>query len=147
MEALHHKSNSKGTSDGMDISLVIIDPADSSIKFAAAHHTMFLIKNKQLELVKGERVPIGYHFKSKKFTTKNIQLQKGDMIYLTSDGYTDQLGEKTLNRFMQGKFTDFLQVIHNDPLEEQKKVLEEKLDDWKGNVEQTDDILVMGLRI
>ena len=147
MEALHHKSNTERTSDGMDISIVILDQAKKEIQFSAAHHTMFLINSDQLELIKGERVPIGYHFKSKKFTSKTIQLQKGDMIYLASDGYTDQLGEKTLCRFMLSQFTDTLTSINKNPLEEQKKQLEEKLIDWKGNLEQTDDILVLGVRV
>ncbi len=147
MEALHHKSNAERTSDGMDISIVILDPAEKEIQFSAAHHTMFLIKSNQLELIKGERVPIGYHFKNKKFTTKTIQLREGDMIYLTSDGYTDQLSEKTLYRFKMSQFMETIMSINKSPLEEQKKQLEERFSDWKGDLEQTDDILVMGVRV
>ncbi len=147
VEALHQRHRLSETLDGMDITLVILDQEKKEIQFSAAYHSLYLIRNNHLEKIKGDRVPIGYHFMTKPFTSQTIQLQTGDMVYLATDGYTDQIGQKTHNRFMLSQFKDELIRIHDKPLEDQKGQLEKVLAEWQGSLEQTDDILVMGLRI
>ena len=75
------------------------------------------------------------------------QMQKGDMIYMFSDGYYDQFGGKEDKRFTSSKFKELLNRIHETPMHEQKEMLNKKLEDWKENFEQVDDILVMGIKI
>jgi serine phosphatase RsbU (regulator of sigma subunit) len=147
MDALHQKKGSAETMDGMDISLLIYDPKTRKIQFSGAYHTLYLIRNQEIELIKGDRIPIGYHFATKEFTSQNLQLEEGDMLYMTSDGFIDQIGEKSNKRFMYSRFKDELLSISSTTLIDQKKHLEEVLADWKGAQEQTDDILVMGLRV
>lgn len=146
VESLHQKHRLSESLDGMDITLVILDIDKNELQFSAAYHSLFLIRNGELEKIKGDRVPIGYHRLSKPFTSQNIKLQKGDMIYLTTDGFIDQIGHKTKERFMLTKFKEELLAIYKKPLREQEAHLEKIISDWKGNVDQTDDILVMGLR-
>lgn len=147
MDALHQKKGSAEAMDGMDISLLIYDPKTRNIQFSGAYHTLYLIRNQEIELIKGDRIPIGYHFATKEFTSQNLQLEEGDMLYMTSDGFIDQIGEKTNKRFMYSRFKDELLSISRRSLIDQKKHLEEVLADWKGAQEQTDDILVMGMRV
>ena len=147
VEALHQKGGDSESLDGMDISLIMIDPKKRQIQFSAAYHSIYLIKDGQLEKLKGDRIPIGFHFRHKPFTSETLQLKKGDMIYMTTDGYTDQIGEKTQSRFMMQPFRELLLTIHGKSVEEQKTILEKTLDDWKGKLPQTDDILVVGIRL
>ena len=93
-------------------------------------------------------MPIGIHRSSDKpFTNHLIKPEKGDRIYLFSDGYADQFGGPEEKKFKYSAFRDLLLRIHADPMEEQHRELERVLLDWMGKVEQVDDILVMGIRI
>jgi tetratricopeptide (TPR) repeat protein len=147
MEALHQKKGATETMDGMDISLLIYDPKTRDIQFSGAYHTLYLIRDREIKMIRGDRIPIGYQFASRKFTSQKLQLQEGDMLYMTSDGFIDQIGEKSNKRFMLSRFRDELLSISGSSLIDQKKHLEEVLLDWKGSQEQTDDILVMGIRV
>lgn len=147
VEALHQRHELSETLDGMDISIVILDLKTKEIQFSAAYHSLYLIRDAQFEKVKGDRVPIGFHRIARSFTSKKFQLKTGDMMYLTTDGYIDQLGELTNSRFMNSQFINTLQLIWNLPLAEQKNRLENTLEEWKGKIDQTDDILVMGIRV
>ncbi|MBN1597812.1 MAG: tetratricopeptide repeat protein [Bacteroidales bacterium] len=147
IDALHQRDRLSEALDGMDISLLVYDPEKKEVQFSAAYHSLYLMRENQLKKIKGDRVPIGYHFKIKPFTSQTIKVKKGDMIYMSTDGYTDQIGEKTNERFMLSRFKEQLISVHDKPLNKQKEMLEQTLFSWKGNQEQTDDILVMGLKI
>ncbi len=146
VEALHQKQGLSDSMDGMDITLVILDLEKKELQFSAAYHSLYLIRDGDLEKIKGDRVPIGYHRLTKPFTSQSVKLMPGDMIYLTTDGFIDQIGQKTKDRFMFSKFKNELLAIHKKPLREQEAHLEKVLTTWKGKMDQTDDILVMGLR-
>ncbi|MFT4981261.1 MAG: serine phosphatase RsbU (regulator of sigma subunit), partial [Bacteroidia bacterium] len=81
------------------------------------------------------------------FTNHEIPVQKDDMVYVFSDGYTDQFGGPKGKKFMMQRFRTFLQNIHAKTAHEQHALIEERLKDWKGDLEQVDDIVVMGVRI
>lgn len=146
VEALHQKHGLSDSMDGMDISLIIIDMDKNELQFSAAYHSLYLVRDGNLEKIKGDRVSIGYHHLTKPFTSKTIPLQKKDMVYLTTDGFIDQIGQKSKNRFMFSNFKNVLLSIYKKPLREQEAHLEKVLSEWKGDTVQTDDILVMGLR-
>lgn len=147
MTALHQKEEKTATPDGMDISLLVFDESMKKAQFCGAYHTLYLIKKGELETVKGNRMPIGHHFSNKVFTSTNIELHSGDMIYMTSDGIVNQIGQKTNNRFMVSRLKGELASIFDLPLADQKRYLEGVIGQWQGSMEQTDDILIMGLRI
>lgn len=147
IDALHQRQGLSESMDGMDISLLIFDENSREISFSGAYHSIYLVRGNELEKIKGDRVSIGYQRMSKPFTTKKITCKTSDMIYLSTDGFTDQIGGKENSRFMFGRFKNLLIDIAEKPLEEQKRILNETIDKWKGSHDQTDDILVMGIRM
>ena len=98
---------------------------------------------------KGDRFPIGAFVDNKivSFTNNEINIEKGDIIYLFSDGYADQFGGPDNKKFFIKRFEDLLLEIHNNPLEEQKELLKTTLFNWMGANEQVDDVLVIGVKI
>ncbi len=102
--------------------------------------------------IKADKMPIGIQTIEKisdltSFTNHEIKLEKGDTIYLFSDGYSDQFGGEKGKKFKYKKYKQLLVDIHDKPMDEQKEILDKTIEEWKGNLEQVDDILVMGIRI
>jgi len=135
--------------DGMDLALCIIDYKNMKLQFAGANNPLCLIRNNEIIQIKGNRLAIGGGFDEElpKFTNHEIDLQKGDVIYTFSDGYPDQFGGHDGRKFMVKKFRELLLKIHNNPIEDQEKILNDILDEWRGKEEQVDDILVIGVKI
>ena len=99
-------------------------------------------------------MPVGYQEDSKPFSYNKIELKKNDLIYIFSDGYSDQFGGNVSNKdfgegkkFMKKNLKKLLLSIQKEPMEKQKEILEEKIENWKGTLEQADDLLVMGIKV
>ena len=92
-------------------------------------------------------MPIGIHLLKKEFTSHTVKLKKDDRLYVFSDGYTDQFGGPIGKKYKTRPFYDLLLKIHNKDMEEQKTILEEEFNRWKGKLDQVDDILIFGIRI
>jgi serine phosphatase RsbU (regulator of sigma subunit) len=136
------------TSDGMDIALVSIDLENYTLQYAGAFNPLFIIRNNNLSEIKGDRMPVGFHEKiDKPFTNHEIQIKVNDSIYLFSDGYKDQFGWRSNKKFNPDNFRELLLSVQNVPMKAQKLLLENTLKNWMGDVEQIDDIMVVGLRI
>jgi serine phosphatase RsbU (regulator of sigma subunit) len=135
--------------DGMDISLCAIDLITNSIEFAGANRPLWIIRkdSTSLEEIKGTIASIGgYTDDNTCFETHSIQLRQGDTIYLCSDGYSDQFGASG-KKFMTKRLKTMLMDIQDKSLAEQNKYLEEAHMNWRGDEQQTDDILLIGLRL
>ncbi len=147
-EALHQKGNMNEPHDGMDLALCVLDTDDNTLQFSGARNPLYLIRYGELIQYSGDLMPIGHAGKLelRPFTNHLIQLQKDDMVYLFSDGYTDQFGGESGQKFKRTLFKKTLLAIHKEPLDSQVKLLKETLDSWKLNYEQVDDILVLGIR-
>lgn len=147
MKLLKQKGEEGEAADGMDISLILIDNEKQTIQFAGANNPLYLIRNDELTVYKGDRMPIGIHiFYDKPFTNNDFDFKKGDSIYMFSDGFADQFGGPRNKKFRYSNFQELLLKIHNSPLKEQKEALERTIVSWKGNNDQVDDILIMGIR-
>lgn len=135
--------------DGMDISLCVFDHAKRRVQFAAAINPMYIIRDGILIQSKGNRFSIGSYFdnKMRPFTNQEMELQRGDMIYLFTDGYPDQFGGEDDRKMSHRRFRELLMSIHHLPVDDQKKMLEEQLHAWMRDSRQTDDICVIGIRI
>ena len=133
--------------DGMDLALCIIDTDSLECQFAGANNSMFLIRDNQLTVHKATLNPIGIYFREIPFTETKIQLQKNDVIYLFTDGYTDQFGGVEGRRFMMPRFRELLLEIHGFHMSKQKDELEKRLLEWQGENRRIDDILIAGIRI
>jgi serine phosphatase RsbU (regulator of sigma subunit) len=133
--------------DGMDISLCSLNMKTRELKWSGANNPLWYIRENVLNEIKGDKQPIGKNDNPKPFTLHTIQLQKEDTIYIFTDGYADQFGGEKNKKFMYKPLKNLLTEIHQEPLEIQKEVLEQKFTSWKGDTEQTDDVLIIGLRI
>ena len=135
--------------DGMDMGLVIINNDTMELNFAGAYIPLWIIRDKTLIELKANRFPIGVYIKMKKdnnFTDTTFQLQKDDRLYMFSDGYADQfnsLGEK----FYKKNFRKLLLEISEYPASLQKEILHTTFNEWKGQSQQTDDVLIIGIII
>ena len=147
-KALHQTGKISETRDGMEIALCIFDSIENNLQFAGAFRPLYLIRDNELQELNGDTMPIGiYDDEANSFTNEDISVQKDDMIYLFSDGYVDQLGGEFRKTFRSLNFRKLLLGIHAKPLQEQKEWLKKALEDWKGEIDQVDDILVVGIRI
>lgn len=145
VETLHQSKDEEDVYDGMDLSLITFDKKKNEILYAGAYNSMYLVRNGELSETKADRQPIGLAVGKKKvFTTKKVEVQSGDMIYLFSDGYADQFGGEGMKKFKSRNLKQLLTKIAAEPVEKQRQILDESMEKWRGNIEQIDDILVIG---
>lgn len=148
MNLLKQKGEEGEASDGMDISLTMISEDEKKLSFAGANNPLYLIRNGELSAVKGDRMPIGIHLNfDRHFTNHEIDIDKGDIVYLFSDGYADQFGGPRNKKFRYKQFQELLLANYNKDLETQKQILEQSFKEWKGDYQQVDDVLVLGYKI
>lgn len=138
----------RSVKDGMDIAMVAIDFDSMQMQFAGANNPVYIVRNHVLHEIKADKQPIGHYVaEAKPFTDKYYPVEKGDMIYLFSDGFPDQFGGETGGKYKSGRFKKLLESIDHLPCDQQNKIIENEFNTWKGNIEQVDDILVIGFRI
>ncbi|MCX7861960.1 MAG: SpoIIE family protein phosphatase [Bacteroidales bacterium] len=135
--------------DGMDMGLLVIDRINKQLQYAGAFNPLYIIRNKQLIEIKGNRFSIGKMEgnEHKKFDLHTLEYENNDMLYLFSDGYADQIGGPMQKKFKFRRFQHLLLSIHSLPLNKQKDFLNETFETWKGEMEQVDDILIIGIRL
>ena len=139
---------SSGNSDGMDGVLCRFNPATLRLAFACANNPLWIIRNGELTEHKPDKMPVGkFHGELAPFRLQEVQLQKGDTVYLLSDGYADQFGGPSGKKFMYRKLKELLLAHATLPMQEQSALLDRTFYSWKGNLEQVDDVLVIGFRV
>jgi serine phosphatase RsbU (regulator of sigma subunit) len=147
-KTLSQKGRQDETKDGMDLVLCILDFTSLRVQFAGAYNSLWLIRNNELMVYKGDKMPIGIYVGTEKpFTCQDISLKKNDLVYLFSDGYADQFGGPEEKKFKSGNLKELLLKIHNEPLSRQKDILDNTIEDWKGDLQQIDDIMMIGIKI
>ena len=153
-ETLREKNGQDGFSttslrDGMDLALCSFNFKEKKVDYAGAHNPLYIIRDGELLQYKADRFPIGAPEAETMptFTNHEIDVQEGDVLYMFSDGYVDQFGGPKGKRFLKKNFKNLLLSIYHLPLGEQKKILENNLEEWRGDEIQVDDILVMGVKI
>lgn len=135
--------------DGMDVSLLVIDRVNKQLQYAGAFNPLYIVRNKELIEIKGNRFAIGKieGNENKRFDTHLFDYENNDMIYLFSDGYADQIGGPFQKKFKFRRFQHLILSVHNLPLQKQKDFLDETFETWKGQLDQVDDILIIGIRM
>ncbi len=163
---LKKETGQEGIRDGMDIALCCFDKKNKTLEYAGAYNPLYIISKEQLKTdlnlvptaqneaglklyeIKGDRFPIGnYSEETKSFTNNTLQLNAGDTIYLFSDGYADQFGGKNGKKFRYKQFKELLLEMNDLPMEQQKQKLETEFNQWMGQHEQIDDVIVIGSRL
>jgi serine phosphatase RsbU (regulator of sigma subunit) len=136
-------------SDGMDIIVCEIDLKTHYVRYASAMRPMIIYRNGEEYFVKGSRNSVGGHYDREEnlFEDEGLQLGKGDIIYMFSDGYSDQFGGPMGKKFKMVRLKNLLQDIHQKPMEEQYTHVRNTFNLWKENYEQVDDVLFMGIKI
>ena len=148
---INHLSNdgsAEGGKDGMDCSLVSFDFQNKKLCYAAANNPVWIIREKTFIPLTADRMPVGKHDKDKiPFSQHEFELQSGDMIYTLTDGFPDQFGGPKGKKFKYKQLEELLVSISHEPMEKQKQTLNDVFESWKGELEQIDDVCVIGIRI
>jgi len=147
-EALTRHKGKKRVGFGMDLSMCAYNPENKRLYYSGVFNPMYLIRDEEIIHCPMNEEALDYEQGVFRFACKNnfIDIQTGDVIYLFSDGFADQFGEKKNKKFKRGPFRRLLLKNHQQPMEKQYEALENSLNQWRGKLQQTDDILVMGVR-
>jgi serine phosphatase RsbU (regulator of sigma subunit)/Tfp pilus assembly protein PilF len=131
--------------DGMDIAICSLE--GNKLQYAGAHNPLWIIRNGAIIETKANKQPIGQFDHPEPYITHSFDLEAGDAIYIFSDGYVDQFGGEKGKKFKSSAFREILLSIQNKAMEEQKTIIDESFESWKGDLEQIDDVCVIGVKI
>lgn len=156
------KQCENGRMDGMDITLCVVNKKKQELMIAGANNPLYIIKpinNKVLDeqvlknnthfltKIEGDRQPVGSYLNETPFTYTTIKLEGDELLYMTSDGFLDQFGGPNGKKYKSRTFQKDLLEINQKPMQEQKKILQQKFKDWKGNLDQLDDVCTIGFKV
>ena len=135
--------------DGIDMALTVLDKKANKLYYAGAKSPLYYLHNGEIQEFKPTRTPIGFYWREKRFSQYTIDLEKGDRFYLFSDGFIDQFGGQNGSKFMKRRFKQMLIDMNtqNIPMAQQKEHLRKRFNEWRGNYNQIDDVLVMGINV
>jgi len=148
--------------DGMDIAILTIDKKNNNLDFAGAMNPLFIIRDANLDSIsdsymeegnfrlyelKGDKMPAAIYVKMDPFKKTTLKIKPDDKFYIFSDGYEDQFGGPNQRKFMKKNLKKMFLQIHQLPMDEQKRFLEKAIEEWKGDLSQVDDILIIGFSI
>ncbi|MEX1000797.1 MAG: tetratricopeptide repeat protein [Crocinitomicaceae bacterium] len=120
---------------------------NAKLQYAGAHNPLWVIRNGEILETKANKQPIGKFDNREPYTTYTFELQKGDIIYIFTDGFQDQFGGEKGKKYKAKNFKKLLLSVKDKPMAQQKKLIDEAFENWKGNLEQLDDVCVVGVRI
>jgi len=165
IKSLRHDNLLQGINDGIDMSVINLDFGNMEMQFSGAMNSVYLVRKNEIFIqesevikisnfedkylidLKADSMPVGIHRKMHDFSLQTIDLFNNDKIYLFSDGYVSQFGEETKRKFMAFRLKNLLMEVYEKNMSEQKEYLDKKLLEWQGNVQQIDDILIIGIEI
>lgn len=132
--------------DGMDVSWLVWNEGEMELYFAGAFNNCYILRQEEVITLKGDKMHVGFTEKPQKFSHQVFKAEKGDLVFMTTDGYTDQFGGENAKKFGRKRFFELLKTYSTASLDEQN-LLEKSFYDWKQNHEQTDDVCVFGFRV
>jgi serine phosphatase RsbU (regulator of sigma subunit) len=163
---LDQDGDSEEQKDGMDLALAIYNKNNRELHFAGANNPVYIIRNKEVPVdkeleahlsidneefqlfeIKGDKQPIGVHWEETPFKSHSVMLQEHDTFYMFSDGFVDQYGGEKRKKFKSLPFKRLLLSLQHESMSKQGKTLEQTFENWKGDLEQIDDVSVIGVKI
>ncbi len=146
--SLNPEGSEEESKDGMDCVLCAYDFENMKLEFAAANNPLWLFRDGAMQEFKPDKMPVGmYHSKTAPFSLQTIDLKKGDIVYTFTDGFADQFGGEKGKKYKYKQLQEKLVSITDLPLSDQKNILEKEFEKWRGNLEQVDDVLIIGVKI
>jgi len=141
-------SSDENVRDGMDMALIKFDPKTNKLEYAGAFNPLWILRSgsDSIDEIRADRRPIGRYFVDKEFNTQEVQVNKGDSVFIFSDGYADQFGGKRGKKLKTVNFQKELIANSNLAMEEMLKPLHSFLEQWMGDHEQVDDICIIGIK-
>ena len=133
--------------DGMDIALCALNRKSNTLNYAGANNGLYIINDGVINEIKADKQPIGRYVTSKPFTNHEIPLKEGDSIYVFTDGFVDQFGGPKGKKFMYKPFRQLLLSVQDKSMEEQNSIINDTFENWRGELEQIDDVCIIGVRI
>ncbi|MCP4310489.1 MAG: serine/threonine-protein phosphatase [Bacteroidetes bacterium] len=130
--------------DGMDIALCSLN--GNMLKYSGAFNPLWIVRDGEIIEIKADRQPVGGYVKSNLFTSHQLDLKKGDVIYIFSDGFTDQFGGEHGKKFKQKALKDLFLSVRGKSMDEQKQLITDSFEKWKENYEQVDDVCIIGVQ-
>ncbi|MCE3225552.1 MAG: protein serine/threonine phosphatase [Bacteroidetes bacterium] len=148
IERLKKDGSPDGGKDGMDCSIICFDFKNNKLSYAAANNPIWIVRGNQILELPPDKMPVGKHDKDTvPFTKHNVELQKNDVVYALTDGMPDQFGGQRGKKFMYKQLKELLISISLLQMNEQKEALKTALDNWKGDLEQVDDVCIIGVKV
>ena len=147
IRSLSQRGSQREQKDGMDLALISVDTDTLQCTYAGANNSLYIIRDSSLIHHKPDRMPISFYEQMDPFTSQRIQLQKGDQIYMFSDGYADQFGGENRKKFKYAAFQKLLSKHSKEKMGKQHNILAETITKWQGDQEQIDDMVVVGIRV
>lgn len=148
IKALNKHPSADQTKDGMDIALCSIPKKGNKIEYAGAYNPLWLIREGEIIDFPGDRQPVGFFGDNQNtpYTNHTVEVEPGDSVYMFSDGYADQFGGPTGKKFKYSQFKKLLIKIQDESMSDQRDILNTTIEEWMGEEEQIDDILIIGIK-
>lgn len=148
IKALNPEGQVEEGRDGMDCILICFDLKNNTLHYAAANNSFYIVRENKLLTFPADKMPVGKSPNdTESFTLRTVELRKGDIVYTLTDGYPDQFGGSKGKKFKYKPLEELLLEVNQLPLEVQKNVLSERFETWKGDLEQVDDVLIIGIKV
>ena len=147
ISALQQHGASGETRDGMDIAIISVDKSTGVLEYSGAYNPLIIVRNNEITEFYGDKMPIGIYENMSDFRRQSITLREGDMLYMYSDGYEDQFGGPDGKKFKSKKLKNLLVEVSSKPVEEQREIIEKHFDEWKGDLAQVDDVVIVGISV
>jgi serine phosphatase RsbU (regulator of sigma subunit) len=146
--SLHQTGKDGEAADGMDVAFCVLHKNRKTLEFSGAYNPLFIFQEGELKEYKADRMPIGIYYGEKdKFTNYEINIKKNDTLYIFSDGFVDQFGGRDGVKYKTSKLKKLLAGIYSKPMAEQRRIIEDEFEKWRGSSDQVDDITFIGVRI
>jgi serine phosphatase RsbU (regulator of sigma subunit) len=148
IRALHQTGKEGEAADGMDIAFCVLNKNRKILQYSGAFNPLIIFQEGEFKEYRADRMPIGIHYGDEKsFTNFVIPVSRGDTLYLFSDGFNDQFGGPESVKYKMSNFRILLKEIYNKPMAEQRTLIENEFNKWRGSLDQVDDITIIGIRI